>query len=143
LGPSREVILTDFGIAVSLLGQDESAEPRAREGEVIGTLAYMSPEQARGDESIDARSDIYSAFVLLFELLTLRAYLPPAQSTETALYNAAVAKPPSVFGREFSESLAGQPPVPQEFRHYLRHGLHNDRDARFLDAQEALSALSS
>lgn len=58
------VHITDFGIAHSL-----GSEGPTRAGEVIGTLGYLSPEQARGD-SVDARSDIYTLGVMLFEMLS-------------------------------------------------------------------------
>ena len=58
------VHVTDFGIARSI-----GSDGPTRAGEVIGTLDYLSPEQARGD-AVDARSDIYAIGVLLFEMLT-------------------------------------------------------------------------
>ena len=59
--------LMDFGLAK----RDVDDEPMTPDGEVLGTPAYMSPEQARGDSrQIDARSDLYSLGVVLYELLT-------------------------------------------------------------------------
>ncbi len=63
--------ILDFGIA-RVTEQDVRAVTMKTEiGQIIGTLAYMSPEQASGDPSqIDHRSDVYSLGVILFELLT-------------------------------------------------------------------------
>ncbi|MBE2253118.1 MAG: HDOD domain-containing protein [Myxococcus sp.] len=59
----------DFGIA-KLLGA--SSGPRTTPGLIIGTPAYMSPEQVMGDEALDARSDIYSLGVVAYRMLTGR-----------------------------------------------------------------------
>ncbi len=59
----------DFGIAKVTAGELLPEGTATRTGQLIGTPAYMSPEQAEGDEDIDTRSDIYSLGALLFELL--------------------------------------------------------------------------
>ncbi len=64
------VKVMDFGIARAITG---SAATMTQTASVIGTAQYLSPEQARG-ETVDARSDVYSTGVLLYELLT---GLPP------------------------------------------------------------------
>ena len=61
--------VTDFGIARALADSAATMTPTAS---VMGTAQYLSPEQARG-EQVDARSDLYSTGVVLFEMLTGRA----------------------------------------------------------------------
>jgi len=68
-----QVKVMDFGIARAV---SESATNLAETSKVVGTAQYFSPEQARG-EQVDARTDLYSTGVVLFELLTGR---PPFQA---------------------------------------------------------------
>ena len=68
LTPSGDVKVMDFGIARAIADTSSSMTQTAA---VVGTAQYLSPEQARG-EQVDARSDLYSAGCLLFELLTGR-----------------------------------------------------------------------
>jgi ABC-type sugar transport system substrate-binding protein/tRNA A-37 threonylcarbamoyl transferase component Bud32 len=68
LDDSGNVLLTDFGLA-KLVGHSLEL---TQAGTVIGTPAYMSPEQLRG-QPLDARSDIYSAGVVLYQMLTGRS----------------------------------------------------------------------
>jgi HD-like signal output (HDOD) protein len=65
------VKVLDFGIA-KLLGGNSVVGHHTKTGTVIGTPAYMSPEQCLGDASLDLRSDIYSLGVVLYEALTGR-----------------------------------------------------------------------
>ena len=66
LTPAGEVKVMDFGIARAAASSTQTVTQTAA---VIGTAAYLSPEQARG-EHVDARSDLYSTGCLLYELLT-------------------------------------------------------------------------
>jgi serine/threonine-protein kinase len=68
-----EVKLTDFGLAASTLKLEKTAP-----GIIYGKVAYMSPEQARG-EKLDGRSDLYAAGIILWELLTGRQLFPPGK----------------------------------------------------------------
>ena len=72
ISPEAKVKLLDFGLARPLYGKPDEAAgrgPRKRPGAIRGTVAYMSPEQARGD-LVDARSDIWAFGCLLYEMLT-------------------------------------------------------------------------
>lgn len=77
------VKVCDFGVAK--LTEARNSNPRVTgEGVVIGTPAYMSPEQARG-EALDARSDLYSMGVLLFQLMTGKVPFDATTAMGTAL----------------------------------------------------------
>ncbi len=67
-GPERRVVLTDFGVVKALRGADTAI---TRDGVILGTPAYMSPEQALGRD-IDHRADIYSLGVVAFEMFAGR-----------------------------------------------------------------------
>jgi serine/threonine protein kinase len=63
----------DFGIARLAGGDEKAITFETREGQLVGTLAFMSPEQVRGGQSsIDQRCDVYALRVILYELLTGR-----------------------------------------------------------------------
>jgi eukaryotic-like serine/threonine-protein kinase len=70
---SGEVKLTDFGLASSTMKLEKTAP-----GIIYGKVAYMSPEQARGEE-LDGRSDLYAAAIVLWEMLTGRQLFPPGK----------------------------------------------------------------
>jgi hypothetical protein len=66
VGADLEPKLLDFGLALDI----GTHERLSRTGEIVGTLEYLSPEQAAGKESLDARSDVFSLGAVLYELLT-------------------------------------------------------------------------
>ena len=70
LSPDGSVKIGDFGLSVSTLAKDDSYATAT--GVIMGTPAYASPEQLRGD-NLDVRADIYSVGATLFTLLTARA----------------------------------------------------------------------
>lgn len=67
-GQPTDVKLIDFGIS-KFIGPDEQSK-LTQTGTMLGTPAYMAPEQVRGDNEIDHRADLYSIGVILYEMLT-------------------------------------------------------------------------
>ena len=99
--------LADFGLAKLAEGADTDvtrtlAEGRTRPGVVIGTIPYMSPEQARG-AAVDARSDIFSFGVVLYELLGGRR--PFTGTTGLQVLQAILDSAPEPLGEEVPLSL--------------------------------------
>ena len=128
--PRGDVKVMDFGIARALA--DASATMTQTQA-VIGTAQYLSPEQARG-ETVDARSDLYSAGCLLYELLTAR---PPfvADSPVAVAYQHVreQAQPPSVFN----------PAIPETVDRIVMHSLAKDRESRYQSAAQFKADLDS
>ena len=60
----------DFGIAKLAPGLSNALSPRTRTGALLGTPAYMAPEQISGSGNVDARTDLYAAGIVLFEAMT-------------------------------------------------------------------------
>ena len=81
---TRRVKLVDFGIAAML-----DADPRDEQRRLLGTLRYMAPEQCRG-EDVDARTDLYSLGVIVYEALTRKR---ATGKTVTAVLTDVVAPP--------------------------------------------------
>lgn len=113
-----------------------------QDGALLGTPLYMSPEQARGDQgAIDERSDLYSAFVVLFELLTLRRYVREDSSVYATLQEVLDGPDEGPWRDPSAWVTEGQAPIPMELRYFLRKGLARDPEQRFESAAEVLGAL--
>ena len=75
--------IIDFGIAKAMRGTGHEPETVTKQGQWVGTPAYMSPEQRAGDRDIDTRSDVFSLGVVLYELLAGRRPYSHEQVTDT------------------------------------------------------------
>jgi DNA-binding NarL/FixJ family response regulator/tRNA A-37 threonylcarbamoyl transferase component Bud32 len=115
--------ILDFGIA-----KDIAAVDRTHQGEVLGTPRYMSPEQVQG-RALDLRTDIYSAGVLLYQMLTGQHAFDGNTAMEVAM-----------------QHLNTTPPaLPEHLDRYQRlldKLLEKDREARFRNADEVIGFLS-
>jgi serine/threonine-protein kinase len=119
---SARVRLTDFGVA--RFATDDSAN-----GMMVGTMKYMAPEQARGQDA-DRRADIFSLGVVIWEMLVGRA---PFGGTLDALI-ARVSKPPPELPADVS--------VPNEVRVLLRRAMQRRPEQRFAAVEPFLDALN-
>jgi eukaryotic-like serine/threonine-protein kinase len=100
-------------------------------GTTLGTIAYMSPEQARGGD-IDGRSDLFSLGVVLYEMSTGR--LPFSATNTVALFEELLTRTPSAP----STVKSG---LPSEFDHIVAKALEKDRDVRYQTAADLGSDL--
>ena len=119
--------LLDFGMAFK--GADQRV---TRPGLILGTLHYMSPEQVRG-ERVDARSDLYSTGVTLYEILTARR--PFDGSTEYQIMASHLQETP-----KWPSDI--NPAIPYSLSVTLLKALAKDPAERFQTAAEFLNALT-
>ena len=123
--------LADFGLARELAG----ATALTALGDILGTPAYMSPEQASGQaHRADARSDVYSLGVIFYRLLTGRLPFPNVMPLELLACTARGDVPPI---------RRSNPVVPRDLETICLRALEREADDRFRTAQELSSPLRS
>jgi serine/threonine protein kinase len=125
--------ILDFGLAKLVPGHDTETTTQDLDvthltspGLAVGTVAYMSPEQARGEE-LDARTDLFSLGAVLYQMITGKHPFPGTASAvvfENILRNTPVAP------------VSLNPEVPGEFERILNKALEKDRDCRYQFAAE-------
>jgi serine/threonine protein kinase/dienelactone hydrolase len=122
----------DFGLAKQLIpsggieSQEETLTALTRTGTTLGTLAYMSPEQLRG-ETVDARSDIFSFGVVLYEMLA--AVHPFRKKTGMDTASAILTSSPPALDQL-------RPDVSPDLKRIVTQALEKDPESRYSSAQE-------
>ena len=125
----------DFGLAkvAEQPSEDSATHVKSDPGLILGTVHYMSPEQALGRD-VDPRSDVFSFGVVLYEMATGRRPFPGGTTTEVIEH--IVHQQPEAVARLNYD-------VPQELERIIRKCLEKDRDWRYQSAREVIVDLKS
>jgi len=126
-----QIRVLDFGLAkiVQPLDSEDATAMKTRPGVIMGTASYMSPEQARG-QAIDARTDLWSLGVILYEMLS--GQLPFTGETVNHIIVAILEKEPSPLDN-----------VPAELQRIMRKALTKDKEMRYQTARDLLIDLKN
>ncbi len=129
---STFVKILDFGISKMRRGVGAIDKTITKQGTVLGTPFYMSPEQAQALPDVDERTDLWSTGAILYEVLTGR---PPhdGHSYEQVIVH--------ICTKDTLDARVHNPGVPEKLASFLTKALCRDREVRFQNAREMLDAL--
>jgi tetratricopeptide (TPR) repeat protein len=122
-------IIMDFGLARSAAGTTLT-----KAGALLGTLAYMAPEQARG-EAVDERADIYAWGLMMYDMLAGRRRLGQFGDAMSELLARIQKSPPPIRTLE--------PRVPEALERVLSRCIESDRDERYATSRELVAVLAT
>jgi serine/threonine-protein kinase len=130
-GAAREAKVLDFGIS-SFINADATDPTLTMEGTILGTPAYMSPEQLRSSVKLDPRTDVYSMGVILYEAVTGRVPFEEPSFTSLVLAIANTEPPPPSRLR---------PELAPELERVIMRAVARNRDERYQDMASFIAAL--
>ena len=137
--PDGLVKVVDFGLAKLALATDSEGagtthlDAKTDPGSAVGTIAYMSPEQARAQE-VDARTDIWSLGVLLYEMVAGRSPFAGKSSSDVLA---------AILEREPAPLARFDPDAPAELQRIVSKALRKDREQRYQGMKDLLLDLQA
>ena len=141
-----QVRLIDWGCALRLTDGEESETPKtendrrahqpSHQSDVVGTPLYMSPEQVRGEQSIDERSDVFGVGAILYDCIALTTLIQGSTLQEVNRYTLA-----GQFARPSSVGLRQN--IPMEIEEVVMRAVAPDPSDRFSTARDFSMALAN